>query len=183
MSSATAAGIWSGRLEGMGRLLARLLFALAALVLLAMLLLTCADVVGRYLLHAPVNGKTELTRFMMAGLIAAALPAIGATGGHVSVDLFDSRFSRRAAAIRDLLTDGIAALALGVLSYWLAFRAERLQARGYVSDFLHLPLHPMAYFVAGMVAVAGLALLIKMTIDVHHIQRPDQRPPDRPTSL
>ena len=53
---------------------------IAAAILLAMLLLTCADVIGRYLLNAPINGKTELTRFMMAGLIACALPVIGVTG-------------------------------------------------------------------------------------------------------
>ncbi|MEZ5936291.1 MAG: TRAP transporter small permease [Alphaproteobacteria bacterium] len=183
MHSADTDVAWHGRLEGLGRLLARFLLALAAITLLAMLLLTCADVVGRYLLNAPVNGKTELTRFMMVGLIATVLPVIGTTGGHVSVDLFDSRFSRRGAAIRDLVTDGIAALALGVLSYWLVFRADRLQARGYVSDFLHLPLHPLAYFVAVMVAAAGLALLAKMVVDIHTIRRPDLRSADRPASL
>ncbi|MGI9490424.1 MAG: TRAP transporter small permease [Geminicoccaceae bacterium] len=148
-----------------------------------MLILTCADVIGRYLLNAPINGKTELTRFMMAGLIASTLPVISAAGGHISVDLFDSRFSRRGAAIRDLVTDALAALALGVLSYWLVFRADRLQNRGYVSDFLHLPLHPIAYFVAGMIGIACLALVAKLFIDIHYIRRPDCRPADRPTIL
>ena len=174
---------WHRALEGMGRRLARLLLSLSAFTLLSMLLLTCADVVGRYLLNAPINGKTELTRFMMAGLIAAALPVITVAGGHISVDLFDSRFSRRGAAIRDLLTDAIAALALGVLAYWVVFRADRLQTRGYVSDFLHLPLHPMAYFVAAMVAAAGLALAVKLAIDIHYIRRPELRPDDRSPML
>jgi TRAP-type C4-dicarboxylate transport system permease small subunit len=180
---AAGAVAWHERLSGAGRVLARLLLALSALTLLAMLLLTAADVIGRYLLNAPINGKTELTRFMMAGLIAAALPVISATGGHISVDLFDSRFSRRGAVIRDLVTDGVAALALGVLAYWVVFRADRLQTRGYVSDFLHLPLHPMAYFVAAMVAAAGLALLAKLVIDIHYIRRPELRPDDRSAIL
>lgn len=171
------------RLEEIGRFLARLLLTVAAVILFAMLLLTCADVIGRYLLNAPVNGKTELTRFMMAGLIASALPVISAAGGHISVDLFDSQFSKRGAAIRDLVTDAMAACALGVLAYWLIFRADRLQARGYVSDFLHLPLHPMAYFVAAMVAAACLALAAKLIIDIHYIRSPEQRPADRRTIL
>lgn len=176
MSPASAAGT-------VGRWSARILLTVAAVLLFAMLLLTCADVIGRYLLNAPINGKTELTRFMMAGLIAATLPVISASGGHISVDLFDNRFSARAAAIRDLVTDALAALALGVLSYWLIFRADRLQNRGYVSDFLHLPLHPVAYFVAGMVGVACIALVAKLFIDIHHIRRPDRRPTDRPAIL
>lgn len=183
MSSAGAAGTWYGRLEGMGQKLSRLLLVVAAVLLFAMLALTCADVIGRYLLNAPVNGKTELTRFMMAGLIASTLPVISASGGHISVDLFDNLFSARAAAIRDLVTDALAALALGVLTYWLIFRAERLQNRGYISDFLHLPLHPVAYFVAGMVGLACLALLAKLFIDIHYVRRPDLRPADRQAIL
>ena len=183
MGSAGTAGTWHGRVEEIGRRLARLLLGIAAVTLFAMLMLTCADVIGRYLLNAPVNGKTELTRFMMAGMIAAALPVIGVTGGHICVDLFDARFSRRGAAMRDLLTDTIACAALGVLSYWLMFRADRLLNRGYVSDFLHLPLHPMAYFVAAMVTAAALALAIKLIVDVHYIRRPEQRPADRQAGL
>ncbi len=148
-----------------------------------MLILTCADVIGRYLLHAPINGKTELTRLMMAGLIAATLPVISAAGGHISVDLFDRRFSRRGAAIRDLFTDAIAALALGVLAHWLLFRADRLLTRGYVSDFLHLPLHPMAFFVATMVAAASLALLAKLAVNLYYVWHPELRPDDRSVIL
>lgn len=173
MSPASAAGTWP----------ARLLLAVSAAMLFAMLLLTCADVIGRYLLNAPINGKTELTRFMMAGLIASALPVISAGGGHISVDLLDRFFSPRAAAIRDLVIDVIAAFALGVLAYWLVFRADRLANRGYVSDFLHLPLHPVAYFVAAMTATACLALVVKLILDIHYIRRPDRRPTDRPTAL
>lgn len=168
MSRASAAGTWLGRV----------LLGAAALILLAMLLLTCADVIGRYMLNAPINGKTELTRFMMAGLIACTLPVIGVTGGHISVDLLDRFFSPRAAAIRDLLTDGLAAAALGVLGYWLIFRADRLLSRGYVSDFLHLPLYPVAYFVAAMTFVACLALILKMALDITYIRRPELRPAD-----
>ena len=145
-----------------------------------MLVLTCFDVIGRYLLNAPINGKTELTRFMMAGLIACSLPIIGASGGHISVDLLDRWFSGRLAALRDIMIDGLSAMALGVLGYWLIFRADRLQSRGYVSDFLHLPLYPVAYFVAVMVLAACLALIVKVALDLHALRRLDDQPADLP---
>ncbi len=173
----------AGAASRFGRWLAGILLGAAALMLLAMLLLTCLDVIGRYLLNAPINGKTELTRFMMAGMIASALPVISFAGGHIAVDLFDNRFSARGAAIRDLVTDALAALALGVLSYWLLFRAERLQTRGYVSDFLHLPLYPVAYFVMTMMIAACLALVAKTILDVYYISRPDRRPSDHQAIL
>ncbi len=178
MRLASAAGT-----ERAGHWLARLLLGTAALILLAMLLLTCADVIGRYLLNAPINGKTELTRFMMAGLIACALPVIGVTGGHISVDLLDRFFSPRAAAVRDLMIDSLAATALGTLGYWLIFRADRLLTRGYVSDFLHLALYPVAYFVAAMTFAACLALIAKLFLDIAYIRRPDLRPADKSAGL
>lgn len=173
----------TGTAGTVGHWVARLLLAFAAIVLFAMLLLTCVDVIGRYLLNAPVNGKTELTRFMMAGLIAATLPVISATSGHISVDLLDRFFTARIAAVRDLVVDGIAAGALGILGYWLMFRADRLQSRGYVSDFLHLPLHPVAYFVAAMMFAASLALIGKVILDAYYIRRPGLRPASRAATL
>jgi len=170
-------------MERVGRWLARLLLGLAALILLTMVLLTCFDVIGRYLLNAPINGKTELTRFMMAGLIACALPVIGATGGHISVDLLDRWFSARGAVVRDIMIDGLSASALGVLGYWLVFRADRLLSRGYVSDFLHLPLYPVAYFVAFMVFAACLTLILKLFVDLRDLRQRKDRPTDERLDL
>jgi hypothetical protein len=59
-----------------------------------------------------------------------------------------------------------------VLAWWVGFRAMRLMSYGYVSDFLHLPLHPVAFFVAAMIALSGLALAVRMALDVGRLVRP-----------
>ena len=153
------------RVERAGQLLARLTLALGALTLLAMLALTVADVFGRYLLNAPINGANELLRFLIGGVIFLALPVVSTTDEQITVDLLDHLYSERVAAIRQLIVDVIAAGALFVLADWIVFLADRLVRYGYVSDFLHLPLAPMAYFIAAMTAITALALAVKSVVD------------------
>ncbi|MCB1810118.1 MAG: TRAP transporter small permease, partial [Candidatus Competibacteraceae bacterium] len=76
-----------GRAE---RWLTRPLALLGAILLFALMVLTCIDVMGRYLFNAPLQGATELTRLLMAGIIFAALPAVCLREDHVTVDLLDT---------------------------------------------------------------------------------------------
>jgi TRAP-type transport system small permease protein len=74
-------------------------------VLFSLLVLTCADVFGRYVLVRPVHGKTEITRMLMAVMIALVLPVVTARKEHITVDLFDFFFRGRVQAVRDLMVD------------------------------------------------------------------------------
>lgn len=163
------------KLERAGEVLAGIAQGCAALVMLALVALTCADVFGRYILLQPINGKTELTRMMMAVLIALVLPVVTARKEHITVDLFDFLFRGRAQAVRDLVVDGLAAGSLLVLAWWVGFRAMRLLSYGYLSDFLRLPLHPVAFFVAAMIGLAGLALALRVALDIVQLARHDAR--------
>jgi TRAP-type C4-dicarboxylate transport system permease small subunit len=160
-------------LERAGDVLARIAQGCAALVLFGLVVLTCADVFGRYVLLQPINGKTEITRMLMAVLIALVLPVVTARKEHITVDLFDFLLRGRVQAIRDLVFDSLAAGSLLVLAWWVGFRAMRLMSYGYLSDFLRLPLHPVAFFVAAMIGLAGLALAVRMALDIVRLARPE----------
>jgi len=60
---------------------------LAAIILFLLVVLTCADVIGRYFLSMPVVGAVELVRICMAGIIFFSLPAMFFRNDHVTVDL------------------------------------------------------------------------------------------------
>ncbi len=183
MNDAPAGALLPDRAARVGGLLARTLLLCGAAILFAMLALTCVDVAGRYLLNAPVNGKTEITRFMMAGLIACTLPVVSVTGEQITVDLLDRFFRARAAAIQELVIDLIACFALAVLANWVLFRAARLLKRGYVSDFLSLPLYPVAYFIGAMVFLSALALACKLVVDAYYVAHPEARPERRASAI
>lgn len=160
------------RVERAGQWLARLTLALGALTLLAMLALTVADVFGRYVLNSPINGANEMLRFMIGGVIFLALPVVSATDEQITVDLLDHLYSDRMAAFRRLMVDVISSGVLFILAYWIDFRADRLARYGYVSDFLQVPLAPMAYFIAIMTVVTATALALKSIVDAILIFHP-----------
>ena len=69
--------------------LAFFLELIAAVTLFLLMLLTCADVFGRYFLDNAVDGTTELTEMGIAILVFAEMPVITWRGGHVVVDILD----------------------------------------------------------------------------------------------
>mgnify|MGYP001461206897 FL=1 len=54
--------------------LAFFLELISSCVLFALMMLTCIDVVGRYVFHGPVRGGTELTEFALAIIVFSILP-------------------------------------------------------------------------------------------------------------
>jgi TRAP-type C4-dicarboxylate transport system permease small subunit len=138
----------------------------SALFLVTILVLTTVDVFGRYILNAPVRGKTELTRVLMSIMIALALPATVLRGHSIVVDLLDSRFSPRFALARDLIVNLLCAGSLFTLAYWVRFLGLRQQRWGNVTDFLGIPLYPVTFFIALMVALAGVMFLLRVLADL-----------------
>ena len=67
----------------------RLFGAIASLALLGMVLLTCVDVIGRYVLNRPITGAFELDEMSMGALVFASLPLVSLRRQHVTVDLLD----------------------------------------------------------------------------------------------
>lgn len=67
-----------------------ILLGLAATLLLALMAVTGIDVVGRYLLNAPLSGAFEMTELLLGALVFMALPLVSRHGAHVEVDLLAS---------------------------------------------------------------------------------------------
>ena len=61
----------------------------SSLVLFALMVMTCIDVIGRYFFNSPLDGATELTQLMMGLIVFAILPTVCYREEHVSVDLLD----------------------------------------------------------------------------------------------
>ena len=76
--------------EGLVKWLAFFLEVVAALTLFALMILTCTDVLGRYLFNNALDGASELTEICIAIIVFAEMPIITWRGGHVVVDIIDS---------------------------------------------------------------------------------------------
>lgn len=73
-------------------------------ILSAMMLLVTGDVLGRYLFNRPIHGTTEVTEFMMVGLLYFTLAHTQALKAHIRVDMLVSLFSPRARLICEVIT-------------------------------------------------------------------------------
>ena len=86
-------------------------------VVAAMMLLTVADVSGRYFFSNPVTGTTEVTEFLMVCLLLGMVPCALARR-HIRIDIFFQRLRPRAGAILEVIYY-IITLGLIVILTWL----------------------------------------------------------------
>ncbi len=133
-----------------------LLGAAASAVLLAMMLLTVVDVVGRYVFRRPVRGAFEVTELMLVVLIFAGLPLVSFADEHAVMDFIDRVLGPRA---RRRLQRGVQAVntAFMFLLAWLVWRkADRIWGYRDATDVLRIVYGPFVYFMAVTLALAGV---------------------------
>jgi TRAP-type C4-dicarboxylate transport system permease small subunit len=119
---------------------------LGAFSLFAMMCLTAADVLGRYVFNSPITGTFELTEFMVLILIFSFLAHAQARKTHVTVDLILSRFPKMFRVYVELFNHTMS-LALMVLITWIGVqRALELKEVAEASPNLGIPVYPFAFF-------------------------------------
>jgi TRAP-type C4-dicarboxylate transport system permease small subunit len=134
----------------------------AAAVMFALMLLTCADVVGRYFLNRPVWGGFELTEMLLAALIFAGLPLVTLRDDHVTVDLFDPIVPERLFRLQHVVACAIGALCTGYLAWRLWLRAEQLDRAGETTAVLQIKLAWLGYAMSVLMAFTAIALVVLM---------------------
>ncbi len=133
-----------------------------AVVLAALMVLTCVDVIGRYVFTAPVAGAAELTEFGMGLLIFGALPLVTVRREHVSIELMSVLFGDKAKGLQNAVMQVTSLIALALMSWQLWARGIGLSRYSDSSIYLGIPLAPMAYFMSVMSGLAALALLLSL---------------------
>jgi TRAP-type C4-dicarboxylate transport system permease small subunit len=144
-----------------GSWLDRVLGAAAALLLLALMLLTTVDVISRYIFNWPLRGAFEITELLLLTLIFAGLPLASRAGEHVTLDFIDRPLAPWGRRLLRRLID----LLCGVIVLGLAWRvwvkADKIAAYGDTTEVLRLSVSPFVYVMALMVAITGVVHLAK----------------------
>lgn len=126
----------------------RILGKVGAAVLFSMMLLTTADVAGRYLFNSPILGALEITEFMVVVVVFSFLGITQQENGHVAVDLLVGSLPSGVRRVIDLLT-GLASLTiLGLITWKTLERGVELMELSEYSGTLHIPVSPFVYLVA-----------------------------------
>lgn len=140
--------------------------AIAAFTLFALMILTCADVAGRYFFSDSIDGTTELTEIAIAIMIFAVLPVITWRGGHVVVDILDNFFSTKMIKVLSLL----AAFLMSSTLYFLGVRIFELAARSMrreeITEYLEFP---VGYVVQYIATLSWITAAFMITYGVYRI--------------
>ena len=139
---------------------------LAAFALCLLILITVLDVVGRYILNAPLPGAFEYVRALMAFVTFAALPLVCARNEHLRAGILDHLMSRRLNLLREPVIQLLSVMVLVAIAWRLwAEAVAKWKSREMLSS-INLPLWFPIGFMAAMcvaAAVVTIALVVVTT--------------------
>ena len=141
--------------------LTKLCNLLGMLTLVAMMLLTVADVLLRYFFNSPISGGTEITELMMVCLFLG-VPWCTRQGQAIKMELLVGRLSKRTQGLLDALTDTIGLVALVLLSRSLIEEMLYNYDARIGSTVLDIPNYPFYGVLALAVGLLCLVLLGKI---------------------
>lgn len=117
---------------------------IGAVCLVGMMLLTCADVVGRAF-GRPIFGAVEIVGFLSTLTVVMALPYTHQQKAHIGVELLVRLFSEKTQTIIELCTSILGLALMALITWRMADYAYKMQASGEVSISLELPEHVIIY--------------------------------------
>jgi TRAP-type C4-dicarboxylate transport system permease small subunit len=145
--------------ERITHLLSGILNWIAACSIVAMMILTCADVILR-LFNRPIEGTYEIVSFLGAVTISFALAKTTFDQGHIAVKILMSRLPPPTRAFITLITRILTTGLFALISWQSAVFATDLWRNAEVSPTIALPFYPIVYGIALSSAVVCLVSLI-----------------------
>lgn len=147
-----------------------LLRSAGALALTLMMLITVADVTGRFFKH-PIFGSVELVGFLAVVVAAAALPHTYKVGGHVGVEIITRLFPRKIRLLLDLFTRTLTLILFSMAAWQMFVYAKDLQQAGEVSMNLEFPLYYIILVLAVSLAFFSGTILQQIVDTVNQLKR------------
>lgn len=154
--------------------LMRIADIVAAALIFVMMLLTFADVVGRYVFTAPIFGAAEMIQFLLAMTIFSGLCLVNAHDEHITVELFDAQLDRLISPpVRRIVIQLFSVGMMAIIAYQLyrfALEAERTNTKTVVLEW---PFDVVAYTVAGLSAASLVMQILGLILPKEPVEHPE----------
>ncbi len=132
----------------------------SALILAAIMLLTCVDVAGRYVFSMPVPGALEVSELLMGALIFTSLPLVTLRQQQVTIDLFEPFIPKFVKPALHVLVQLVGGLCLAVISWRLWIKGGQMMQQGDITAVLQISVWPLVYFMSMLAAITSIILLL-----------------------
>jgi TRAP-type C4-dicarboxylate transport system permease small subunit len=150
------------RLEKIVILVTRWLNWMAAATLIIVMVIVCANVMGRSFWGTPVKGTVDIVSLLGAIIIGWAIAYTQVLKGHIRIDLLVQRLPPRIQYIVDSVIDLIGLALFALISWQTVIFTKANFEVGELSEVLKLPITPFA----SVVAVGCIALTLALFIDL-----------------
>jgi TRAP-type C4-dicarboxylate transport system permease small subunit len=152
----------TSRLYRAQRRLNTILHWIAGLTMVLLLFWTVGDILGRTLFSQPFRGTVELTELAVVILVYLGLARAENDDAHISADLLFVRMNPKTQRFVRVFAAAVSFAVISVMSWRLLVFAGQMDAGGYTTGVLRIPLYPVALLgVAGSAAFA-LAVLANL---------------------
>jgi len=134
---------------------------MAAIVLLVLVLITCIDVVGRYVFNSPLVGTVELVEICMGAVTFFSFPIMFMRHDHIIVDLIPHFRRGYLGWITSLLIMAVIFYTALKLSDRVFDYAVRAFEDGDVTEYLLIPRYPIVGFITAAIFTAAAISLLR----------------------
>jgi TRAP-type C4-dicarboxylate transport system permease small subunit len=131
----------------------------------------CADVVGRYF-GAPLTGARDISQMAMIVLVFGGMALCDRLGGHIAVDIFESRFSPLVIRLGDIISPLVGAAIFLVIAWTLWQSAALSHLLNLSTNIIYLPKAWFQYIAVVMCVVTAIALLMRAAEAIISGRRP-----------
>ena len=150
----------------------KLMAYVGGVALTAMMLLTVADVIGRYVFSKPIRGTYELVGFLLVGAGSLGLGYCQVKKAHIRVDFLLQRFPEKVRAIITVIANFLGFAAFSLLCWRCALYAQYyISATGNHTDTLGIPLFPFVVVLAVVTGMLALVLLFDFAHSLTEVRR------------
>ena len=120
----------------------------AGFVLVLLMILTTADVAGRYFFNSPITGVFDLTHFAVLIMTFLGLAYCGFRRGHVSIELLFDRFSRPVRRVLNRAINLVGAILFTVIAWRSLVQSVDVREFGEASQLVEIPFFPLYWLLA-----------------------------------
>jgi TRAP-type C4-dicarboxylate transport system permease small subunit len=140
--------------------------------LLALSLLTAADVLGRYMFGAPIPGFTNAAALVTALIVAGFFPALTIRRANISLRPFARLVP--VARVLDCFAALVTTLFFALMAWQYAIYAAEATASGEYVAVLRWPIGPWWWGVTAMIAITAVAAFVVFLQQVQGQTEPDE---------
>jgi TRAP-type transport system small permease protein len=140
--------------------------------LVAMTIVTVADVAGRYLFNRPLPGALELSELLMIFLVFGAFAVTELRNGHVDIDVVVNKMPARARACSETFAAILSTAFWGAITWRTALHAQNVWRAGETTPNLGLPVAPFVWIAAAGTLLFTLALIARTVAAFQRLTHP-----------